>query len=75
MRYGHKRYNIRYESDKIVCRSNEHSYCNASTLKSAIAIANRIKKELADENARNIRVYDVDAGDCNEPAPVVYEVK
>lgn len=75
MRYGHKRYNIRYESDKIVCRSNEHPYCNASTLKSAIAIANRIKKELADENARNIRVYDVDAGNWDEPAPVVYEVK
>ena len=69
-----KRYYIRYESDKVVCRSNEHTYCNASTLKTACNIAKRIKKELATENARNIRVYDLMQDDENGHAQAVFTV-
>lgn len=69
-----KRFYIEYESDKIVCKSNKHHYCSANTLKSAVSIAKRIKKELANENARNIKVYDIYSGYLDMSAPVVYEV-
>ena len=53
-----KRYFVEYESDKVVCGSNKHEYCRTNTLKTAIGVAKRVKKELADQNARNVRVYD-----------------
>ena len=65
-----KRYYIRYEDDKMVCGSNEHNYCNASTLKTAKQIASRVKREI--ENARNIRVYDIYQYDENGHAKIVY---
>lgn len=69
-----KRYYIRYESDKVVCGSNEHNRCYSSTLKTAKSIANRTKKEYSEENARNIRVYDMLQEDENGHALVVYQV-
>lgn len=71
-----KRYYIRFDSDRIVCGSNEHTLCNASTLKSAkAAIRSARKKEyIARHNPRNFRVYDTFA-DCpeDEHVPCVYQ--
>jgi len=67
----HKQFYVRYESDKISCGSNDHTYGNASTIKTAKGYISKIKKELADEHPRNFRVYD-----CwtpyGEPAKIVY---
>lgn len=67
-----KRYYIRYEDDKKVCGSNEHNYCAASSLKTAISIAKRVKREIA--NARNIRVFDIMQDDENGHALAVYRI-
>lgn len=38
--------------------SNEHFYGNASTLATAKGYIARIRRELADENPRDFRIYD-----------------
>lgn len=67
-----KRFYIRYEDDKKVCGSYEHNYCSASKLSTAKNIARRVKAEV--ENARNIRVYDIEQDDENGHALVVFTV-
>lgn len=55
-----KQFFIMFESDRVVCGSNDHILCNASTIKSArAAIRSARKKEyIAEHNPRNFRVYD-----------------
>lgn len=67
-----KRYYIRYEDNIRICGSNEHNYCGASTLKTAQAIAKRVKNEI--QNARNVRVYDILQDDENGYAKIVFQI-
>lgn len=53
-----KQYFVRYESDKTVCGSNDHPAGAASSLKSAKAVIRSIRKNYAEQNPRNFRVYD-----------------
>ena len=66
-----KRYFIMFESDKTVCRSNDHILCHASTLKSAKASIRAAKKRYAADNPRNFRVYDK-FSEGEGPAECVY---
>ena len=67
-----KRFYIRYEDDRMICGSNEHNYCAASTLKTAKQIAHRVKYEVP--NSRNIRVYDIMQDDDKGHALVVFSI-
>lgn len=71
-----KQFFIEFESDRIVCRSNNHQLGNASTLKTAKAMIKRARKTdyIAEYNPRNFRVYDCWA-DCpeDEHVPCVYQ--
>lgn len=85
IRRAHKQYFVEYESDKY----NPHMYnretdsygCyihgagNASTIKSAKAIISRVKKEQAEHNPRNFKVYDsyADIDEATNHVPAVYE--
>ena len=53
-----KRYFVEFESDRIICRSNNHEYGRANSLKTAKGYISRIKKAFAEDNPRNIRIYD-----------------
>ena len=68
-----KRYSVEYESDKIICKSNIHTYGRANSLKTAKGYISKIKKNYADENPRNFKIYDI-YGECgeNEHVPCVY---
>ena len=71
-----KRYYIRFESDQVVCGSNDHMLCNASTLRSAKdAIRSARKKDfIAVYNPRNFRVYDTWADvPEDQHVPCVYQ--
>ena len=70
-----KRYSMHYESDLTVCRSNDHIYGNASTLKTAKSYISRCRKECADEHPRNFRIYDHFADVDSETGyvPCVYQ--
>ena len=51
-------YFMRYESDKITCGKNDHFYGHASTIKTAKQYIRKCRKELAQDNPRNFRIYD-----------------
>lgn len=71
---GHKRYFVEYESDRVICGDNVHHGGNASTIKSAKSIIRNIRKEQAERNPRNFRVYDCE-GEIEETTnfvPCVY---
>ncbi len=53
-----KRYFMEYESDRVVCGSNQHVYGNASSLKTAKGYISHAKKTQAEYNPRNFRIYD-----------------
>ena len=53
-----KRYYMQYDSDQIVCGSNEHTYGFASSLKTARAYISRCRREMSEYNPRNFRIYD-----------------
>lgn len=74
MARGHKRYYVRYESDKIVCGSNDHHYSNFNKKEVAILAAKQILRsgDFTDENPRNVRVYDTYTPE-GEPAKVVWQ--
>ena len=61
MKMGHKRFFVRYESDKMICGNYNHFGGNASTIKSAKSIINSIKRELVADNPRRFRVYDTES--------------
>lgn len=77
---GYCRYFLEYESDKVICGSNIHNdgyRANAiKTLKSAIK---KVRKEEAEHNPRNFKIYDSDGElEYNEQkghefVPAVYE--
>ena len=67
-----KQFYLTYETDKVVCGSNEHFYGNASSIKTAQAYISRIRKEYASENPKNFKIFDCWT-DCGEPAKLVYE--
>lgn len=58
MRTGHKRYFVVYESDRCVCRSYDHTYGNASTIKTAKNYIRKIRTNMANDNPRNFRIFD-----------------
>lgn len=71
---GHKQFFVEYESDRMICGSYNHPGGNASTIKSAKTIIRNIRKQKAEENPRNFRVYD-SLGDIDEKTdfvPCVY---
>ena len=53
-----KRYSMQYESDEVVCRSNDHLYGMASTIKTAKSYISRVRREKAQYNPRNFRIFD-----------------
>lgn len=53
-----KRYSMCYESDEVICRSTNHHYGYASTLKTAKQYISKVRKNEADRNPRNFRIYD-----------------
>lgn len=71
-----KQFFIMFESDRIVCGSNDHMLCHASTLKSAkSAIRSARRKDyIAEYNPRNFRVYDSWAdAPADQHVPCVYQ--
>lgn len=77
MSKSYYRYFVRYESDKVVCGSNDHMLCNASSIKSAKAAIRieRQKEYIAAYNPRNFRVYDcwADVDPETQHVPCVYQ--
>ena len=69
-----KRYFVSHKSDKVVCRSNEHTYGFASTLKTAKNYISRIRKQEAEYHPRNFRIYDsyADVNPETNHVPCVY---
>jgi len=70
-----KRYSMQYNSDEIVCRSNNHLYGYASTIKTAKQYISRCRKAEADHNPRNFRIYDheADVDPETDYVPCVYQ--
>lgn len=70
-----KRYSMQYTSDEIVCRSNNHVYGMASTIKTAKQYISRCKKIEAQYNPRNFRIYDhyADVDPVTDYVPCVYQ--
>lgn len=71
---GHKQYFVQYESDRRVCGSYDHHGGNASTIRSAKAIIRNIRRQMADANPRNFRVYDIlgEIDETTDHVPCVY---
>ena len=69
-----KQYFVRYESDKVVCGSNDHPAGAASSLKSAKAVIRSIRKNYAEQNPRNFRVYDTwaELDPATNHTPIIY---
>ena len=72
-----KRYYMCYDSDQIVCGSNEHVYGFASSLKTAKQYINRCCKEKAEYNPHNFRIYDTysDLDPKTGYVPCVYQIE
>lgn len=70
-----KRYSMEYESDQVICKSNNHIYGNASTIKGCKQYISRCKKEYAAHNPRNFRIYDryADVDPITNYVPCVYQ--
>lgn len=70
-----KRYSMQYESDQIVCRSNDHIWGNASSIKTCKQYINRARKVMAEYNPRNFRIYDhyADVDPETDYVPCVYQ--
>ena len=69
-----KRYSMHYESDEIVCGSTDHHYGYANTIRTAKQYIARVRKNQADQNPRNFRIYDTwaDADPITDFVPCVY---
>lgn len=74
MARGHKRYYVRYESNEVVCGSNDHHYSNFNKKEVAILAAKRILQsgDFEDVNPRNVRVYDTYTP-IDEPAKIIWQ--
>lgn len=53
-----KQYFMMYESDEVVCRSNDHIWGKASSVKTAKQYISRCREKEAQYNPRNFRIYD-----------------
>ena len=80
---GHKRYFLEYKSDKITCGTYDHEIGDynkhlhdggrGNSMKTMKGYIKRIRKEQAEYNPHDFRVYDVDADvPYDEPAPCIY---
>lgn len=70
------RYFIEYENDKVVCRSNKHTYdFTASSIEQAKKYIKRIKSEYAETSPRNFKVFDMwgDVDAKTKFVPCVYQ--
>lgn len=70
-----KQYFLEYESDRIICGTNNHSYgTHASTLRTAKGYIGKVRKLQASENPRNFRIYDcwADVDPETDFVPCVY---
>lgn len=72
-----KQYFVEYESDRIVCGSKIRTAGRASTIRSAKSIIRNIRKNYAEENPRNFKVFDswADVDEETNFVPCVYEEK
>jgi hypothetical protein len=70
-----KRYFVKYESDQMICRSFDHIYGNASSIKTAKQYISRCRKTDAEYNPRNFRIYDswADVDPATDFVPCVYQ--
>ena len=70
-----KRFSMQYESDEIVCRSNNHTYGYASTIKTAKQYIARCRQTQVQHNPRNFRIYDhyADVDPNTDYVPIVYQ--
>ncbi len=72
-----KRYYVMYDSDWIVCGSSEHMYGFASTINTAKNYISRCRREKAEHNPHNFRIYDT-YGDVDPKTgyvPCVYQIE
>lgn len=53
-----KRYFMIYESDRVICGSRDHTYGNATQLRTAKAYISKCRESEAMDNPRNFRIYD-----------------
>ncbi len=69
-----KRYSMHYESDEIVCRSTDHLGGYASTIRTAKQYIAKVRKNEAEHNPRNFRIYDhwADVDPITDYVPCVY---
>lgn len=69
-----KQYFMEYESDKIVNRSNIHTYGRGNTIKTCKQYISRVRQNEAQYNPRNFRIYDsfADIDPETDFVPVVY---
>jgi len=72
---GHKQYYVTYDSDRLVCGSNNHDAGNASTLKSAKQIIRNIRITKSEYNPYNFKVFDcwADVDPKTQHVPCVYQ--
>ncbi len=70
-----KRFSMRYESDDIVCGSNDHTYGCANSLNVAKQYIAKCKASLKDRHPRNFRIYDhfADIDPVSGFVPIVYQ--
>lgn len=70
-----KQYYLQYESDRVICGSNDHEWGRASTVKTARGYISKVRKTLHSENPRNFRIYDAfgEVEPTTNHAPCVYQ--
>lgn len=70
-----KQYSMQYESDQICFGSNNHKWAMASSIKTAKMYINRCRKQKAQYNPRNFRIYDhwADVDPITNYVPCVYQ--
>ena len=70
----HKQFFLMYESDELVCKSNDHIYGNANSIKTCKQYIRKIRLNKAQYNPRNFRIYDsfADIDSLTDFVPMVY---
>lgn len=72
---GHKQFFVQYESSQLLCGDYTHTAGNASTIRSAKSIIRNIRKNYAEDNPHNFKVYDcwADVEAETNHVPCVYQ--
>lgn len=70
-----KRYFMKYESDEMVCQSHDHTYGQANSIKTCKQYIRNCRKNYADRNPRNFRIFDsfADVDPVTDFVPCVYQ--